>query len=226
MTDGNQPATGRSMDRRSSGAGFTLLEVTISLLVLSMILLATSTALRTFAASRGAVGAVVERVENIRLFSGFLRRTLGGALPVTSLSDANIGRHNIAQSEGADRRYGVAFAGNRSSLIWVAPFSAGTALGGVHLLRLAQEESDLVLRWAPWRGPSEEVFWSRSARHVVMQDVESFTLGYRPGFDREWLASWEGEASNPAAVRVSIKTDGRFLPEIIVALNDGRMNQR
>lgn len=210
---------------RKSLGGFTLLEVTISLVILSMILLATSTALRTFANSKGAVDAVVERADNVRLVSAFLRRTLGAAMPVVSTDQSALGGP-FDDSTTFDRNYGVAFSGARNSVVWVAPFTGGTTLGGVHMLRLAREDDQLVLRWVPWRGPAGRAAWASAPRHVVMEDVETFTLAYRPAFGEAWVSRWEGEANNPVAVSVSLQAGGRFMPEIIVAFNDGQMNQR
>ena len=200
--------------------GFSLIEVSIALVILSMIMVATLSALRSFANTQAAVESVAGRVDNIRLFGGFLRNSIGSAMPVTS---TDLG---VDHQDSTGRTYGSAFSGTKSELVWVAPMTSGATLGGVHVMRLGLDGEDLVLWWIPFRGAATKVAWGRAQRHIVMEKVEEFTVGYRPGFDQQWLNNWVGRMANPVAVSVNAKVKGRYWPEMIIRLNDGRMNVR
>ena len=60
-------------------AGFTLVEVMVSITVLSMILLATVTALRTFGNTQSSLQRMTHRVDEVRSVSGFLRAAIESA---------------------------------------------------------------------------------------------------------------------------------------------------
>ena len=65
--------------RSSLNAGFTLVEVMVSITVLSMILLATVTALRTFGNTQQSLQHMTHRVDEVRSVSGFLRAAIESA---------------------------------------------------------------------------------------------------------------------------------------------------
>jgi general secretion pathway protein J len=62
--------------------GFTLIEVMIALTLLSMIMVAIIAAMRTFGNTKATIQQVTNRVDEIRVVSEFLRKTIGSAMPV------------------------------------------------------------------------------------------------------------------------------------------------
>ena len=61
-------------------AGFTLVEVVVALTILSLIMLATVTALRTLANTQGTLERVTARIDEVRTVSGFLRDLMEAAV--------------------------------------------------------------------------------------------------------------------------------------------------
>ena len=204
--------------------GFTLIEVMIALVVFSMIMAATISALRAFGNTRLTVERLTGRVNEIRVVSNFLRNTIGAALPVARYGDTFSGQANL-------RRHGVFFLGFPSELFWVAPLMGGAGFGGAHILHLGLEGDQLVLRWHPYQTNVSGIDWERLPRRVLLEDVERLDLGYRaePGLreaDPGWLEEWTGAFSNPATVRLSMKVSGRFWPEMVIRLDRGELNAR
>lgn len=71
--------------------GFTLVEVMVALSILSLLLLATISALRTFGNTQVSVEKLTNRVDEVRTVSGFLRDTLQSAVVGTRRSGLSLG---------------------------------------------------------------------------------------------------------------------------------------
>jgi len=190
--------------RRS--AGFTLVEVVVALTVLSLISLATVTALRTFAVTQQRLGDVSERTADMRISGQFLRRTLSDAMLMTRTSDRGAVSY---------------FSGSQDEMIWVAPFSASRAVGGVMVFKLSVNyHRELVIQIAPYRSPQQAIAWESLAEYVVVQQLNKFSVGYLDGASGEWLDNWSGQLHNPDRVRISIAANGRYWPDNIIRLNE------
>lgn len=206
------------------GKGFTLVEVMIALVIFSMMMVATISALRAFGNTRLTVERMTGRVDEIRLLSGFLRQSMGAAMPV-----ARYGRAPGSEDTGTGN--GVYFSGFPGEMVWVAPIAAGAGFGGVHILRLNAEQGQLVLRWHPYDPDASAVDWDAVERRILLDDVEDLQFGYRAGRASSldgavWQDKWVSPLGNPAAVRLSLKAGGRYWPEIVVRLDAGELNVR
>ncbi|MBK6738944.1 MAG: prepilin-type N-terminal cleavage/methylation domain-containing protein [Haliea sp.] len=102
--------------------GFTLLEVMLALVLLSMVMVATIAAMRTLGNTQAAIEEVTGRVDEIRVVSQFLRNTIGAAMPVM-----REGRVGETTEDFADM--GTYFWGDRTQLVWVSPLVAGASMG-------------------------------------------------------------------------------------------------
>ncbi len=203
------------MSRR--GRGFTLIEVMVALTLLSMIMVATIAAMRTLGNTRTSVGQLTGRVDEIRVVSEFLRNTIGAAMPVT-----RVGSSEATFTEGAS--YGTYFAGDAASLIWVAPLVAGADMGGVFILYLVMVDETLELRWLPYQSDVQAVDWSTVEPRKLLQSVEEFQVGYLAAYGQDWLDVWEGSQRNPVAVRINIRSAGKYWPELVIRLSGAEMN--
>jgi general secretion pathway protein J len=206
------------------GRGFTLVEVMIALVIFSMIMVATISALRAFGNTRLTVERLTGRVDEIRLLSGFLRQTMGAAMPV-----ARYGRPVGLGDAGAGS--GVYFSGRPDEMVWVAPIAAGAGLGGVYILRLSLDQGQLVLRWHPYDPDASAVDWGTVERRVLLENVEDLQFGYRASRASSldgaaWQDQWVSPLGNPAVVRLSLKAGGRYWPELVVRLDAGELNVR
>lgn len=185
------------------GQGFTLVEVVISLAVLSMIVLAATTALRSFAKVQGTIQHHVERLENMRMGIEFIRESLAGAVPV-------------ARSGGLQTYFG----GDKDHLIWVSPLSRIGA-SGIQVMRLSvsdDEDKNLILQFEPYVSPLTRPDWHSLESHVIAGPDVSLEFGYRERFGESWVEEWPFALTNPVSLRLNVMVGERYWPELIVNL--------
>ncbi len=190
--------------------GFTLVEVIVSLGVLSLILLATVSALRTFANTQVSLDKVIDRVDEVRTVSSFLRDMLGGAVTGESQSGG--------LSLGGGSSELAYFEGDSKSLAWKAPALFGEAYGGTLLMRLIKDGRQLKLYWQEPPQGDARIVWSNKNSRVLLSAVETFEVEFKPEHNLEWQrGEWDAPGA-PALVRLTIKADGRYWPDLILAV--------
>lgn len=201
------------LERHPKSQGFTLVEVMVSLAVLSLILLATVSALRTFANTQGSLERKIARVDEIRSVSSFLRDALqanvaGSEERVSSLS---------LGGDGGQKGF---FRGSPDSVEWKAPMTFGEGYGGILLVRLALEEGQLTLRWQEPAVDEEgaEPDWAGTPVRVVIDNVEDFSVAYRLQYGEPWSEGIFLEEA-PVMLRLAIKSSGRYWPDLIAGVN-------
>jgi general secretion pathway protein J len=192
--------------------GFTIVEVVVALTLLSLLMLAVLTALRTFAQTQGRIDAVVERNDELRIVSNFLRNHVAQALPL-----------QLVGAPDVSARYGVFFVGQTSELVWVAPFVGGLSAGGLHVMRLSRNGDVLQLQLAPYSGLESWPDWSRVAAFPLLEQVSAFSIAYRGVGGNQWGDEWLGGLMTPRAVRLRIAVAQRFWPDLIVRLDAAEM---
>jgi len=200
------------MSQTHSHKGFTLVEVVIALTILSLIMLTTLTAIRTFADTQTKLQQVTDRLDEMRLVTAFLRRAISQAVPVV----------RVREEEG----YGTYFLGQEDELIWTTPM-AGPGFGGLKVLRLSEvDEGQLVLQISDYLSPADEPIWADVERHTLIEHLDSVSLSFRATPAGEWLEQWDWSLSNPYAVKLLISAKSRYWPEMIINLNDGEMHSK
>ena len=201
----------------SGQRGFTLLEVLIALTLLSLIMVATTTALRGFGNTKAAVTQVTNRIDEVRVVSGFLRNTLGGAMSIPRDAETT---PTFGQAEASP----TYFIGSTTELVWVAPLVAGADLGGAFVMLLNYRGDSLELRLQRYQATAETVSWAELEPRVLLEDVQEFEIGYRANYGGAWLQEWPESSANPVAVRLQIKSRDRYWPELVVRLDPGELN--
>ncbi|PIE39487.1 MAG: general secretion pathway protein GspJ [Gammaproteobacteria bacterium] len=195
--------------------GFTLVEVVVALTLLSLLLAATISAMRTLGNTRESVSAVTSRVDDMRMVSQFLRNALESAVPPQNTGLLRAGGGSSMDNDGL-------FEGTQHELIWKAPLMFGQDTGGSYELRLVREENKLMLYWrdsAVDRLVGKEPRpWSNAARRELVRNVQEFTVQYRPFGDEPWQSQWQDEGGNPRAVSLQIKVGERYWPQLVVSL--------
>lgn len=199
--------------------GFTLLEMIIGATLLSMIVVATLAAMRTLGNTHSTLEQVTDRIDEVRVVSEFLRNSIAGAMPVLRVGFAE------EDVEGGDN-YGTYFNGNEQQLTWVTPMLAGAGMGGAYINRLALVDRQLVLRWHPYLRESDAVEWDALEPRILLDNVEEFRIGYLSEYGGEWIEEWVVSQRNPAAVRLALRVDERYWPELVVSLDGGALNTR
>ena len=204
---------GNTPQHRGRTQGFTLVEVMVSLAVLSLILLATVSALRTFANTQGSLERKIGRVDEIRSVSSFLRDALQANI-------ASTGQRRGSLSLGGDAGQSGFFLGSPDSVQWKAPMVFGEGEGGVFLVRLALEEGQLVLRWQrpPSQDQNDNPDWRGTPHRVVIENVDEFSVGYRLEYEKAWQEGIYLEEA-PVMLRLTIQSSGRYWPDLIAGVN-------
>lgn len=199
---------------RRCNRGFTLVEILVALVVLSLISLGTLTAMRTLGSTQEKLTATTDRVDELRQVSRFLRNTLRQAMPSPEQGGGGTWASMAPKPsvQGSDRE-----------IVWLAPLTSVQGVSGLNRLRLYLDESTLRLQFAPYAPGSDDFTWDGfDEGHVLVEDVEEFAIAYRTATGEPWLdALEENNSAMPQAVRITLKARGRYWPDLIVAPDRG-----
>lgn len=181
---------------RRASYGFTLIEVVISLALLSLIMLGLLSAMRTLAESSARVEVRSDLGDALRIVPIFLDHIIGSAVSRARIGGAN----NAPQSW---------FSGGTQELQWLGIMPARHGVGGMtHFRLLLQEGVDgqtLTLQYAPFMDDRTPPDWTQAESEVVAEGVRSVAFSYLGGVGGDWQSEWDGRLGLPAWV--SIKLD-------------------
>ena len=194
-------------ERRHDNSGFSLVEVVVALSILSLILLATVTGLRTLANTQVTVERMTERVDEVRTVSSFLRDTMESA----AVGSGGAGGLSLGSASKEEAYFEL----TPNALVWKSTILIGERFGGSYLLRLAREDDLLVLRWQEPLVSGQQKEWRRTQVRTLADELEEFEISWREGFRDEWQREWRpGDVAG--WVRLQIRTAGRYWPELIM----------
>ncbi|MHA7816244.1 MAG: PulJ/GspJ family protein [Pseudohaliea sp.] len=197
------------MTARRRGGGFTLVEAVVALAVLSLIMLATVSGLRTLGNTQATVDRRVDRVSELRAVSSFLRDSFSAAVTGSNTGGLSLG------GSGAERT--VFELTEQGDVIWKAVVLFGENYGGNYLVRLGRRKEDLVLRWRKPGAGSPLQGWNKAPGRTLVSGVDSFEVAYRRGADEPWTSEWD-RGGQPGWVRLRLRVDGRFWPDLVMAV--------
>jgi len=192
--------------------GFTLVEVMVALTVLSLVMLATITGLRTLANTQVAIERMTQRVDEVRTVSGFLRETLESAV---------VGVNRSRLSTGGPGTVATYFEASHESLAWKATVLFGESYGGSYLVRVAREDDRLVLRWQEPTQSGRPGGWNKADSRTLVNDLDEFKLSFRMEFTDPWIEEINRNAV-PALVRLQVRAAGRYWPDLIFRVQRSR----
>lgn len=198
---------GPEVKHSCSGSGFTLVEVVVSLAILSLVMLATVTGLRTLGNTQGAIDRMTGRVDEVRSVSSFLRDTMESAAAGASAGGG--------LALGGSSRESAYFELHEASLSWKSTILFGESFGGSYLLRVAKEEDSLVLRWQEPDETGKPGDWDAAQERTLVAGVEEFEVSWREDYQGSWRGEWE-KGDKAAWVRLQVKAGGRYWPELIM----------
>jgi general secretion pathway protein J len=194
-------------DRES---GFTLIEIVVSLAILTLLLSLTPAAVRVGRQAWQAE-AQLERSAAIASAENTIRRAIAGAIPI---------KHSAERGGG-----GIQFEGVGDRIDFVAPAPSSLDSGGLLIHRIATQPrnggpgQDLILRTTPFANATD----AATAMTVLVEDIEAFQVRYfghtAVGGDRAWSDSWNGRGNLPLLISVSYSLAGYTAPPepIVVA---------
>lgn len=194
-------------------AGFTLLEVLASLVLLALLLVGVYSGIRTATHSVRSGTAAIERIDQIRSAQQFLRRELA---------------QSLAQPLGrTDHGEPVFFVGSAREMRYVAPLPGYLGKLGPQLQRLQLVDDghaglrlELSLALLPPDGSPPQPL---GEPQVLLDHVSAGSFAYR-GVDSQgvavpWSASWADGRLLPQLVRIQLQAAGRIeWPQLDVPL--------
>jgi len=203
-------------DDGCSDGGFTLIEVLVSLVLLTLVLALLSGGVR-FARGTWDAAARLEEQTGAEMAEAFVRARLGEAMALYEQHTAGTVR--------------VVFHGTADALSFVAPAPNGPA--GAALYRYALEvdpgavpgRSTLIVKLAPYRAKQAEAGaeWAVQ-QHVLVRNLKSAAFRYfgraRPDAEPAWHRAWTRTDATPNLVELRIARDaGQGGPiSLVVAL--------
>lgn len=209
------------MSPQHRSAGFTLVEVLIALVLLSMLMLVLTSALRSMGQVEERVERRIEQADDFRLASQLLADTLG-----------RVSARRFAQESADGPAQAPFFEAGNASLAWIGVMPARFGLGGRHYLRLGLEPiadgtSALVLRHTPWTGEPSFNNWAQAQALVLAAPVSTLALGYQEPISGQWADVWPppgmpfGELPPnllPVAVSVQISGPAPEWPPLMLSI--------
>ncbi|SDZ78177.1 general secretion pathway protein J [Thiothrix caldifontis] len=193
--------------------GFTLLEMLIAFSLVSLLFLALFASFNTIGRSWDAADTRMNKTEDMRLISDFLRRQLSQAM--------------VVKIAGEKEAKVYAFEGTATSLRYAAPLQPLQHQGGVFLIELnivaAKEGKKLEMLFAPYR---PELTWDDAFTEaepvLVFEGLQAAAFEYfgaeTEGEDPDWTADWEDKPRYPDMLKLTLADQERAWPEMLVDL--------
>ena len=186
--------------------GVTLVEMMVSVTILSLVMLATVTGLRTLASTQSSLNKVIDRNDEIRSVSSFLRDALESAVVGSSSGGLTVG------GGGAEM---TVFESSPTQLMWKTTMLFGESAGGSFVVRVAKENPNLVLRWQKMDARGQIGDWNNAAARTLVESVQEFSVAYRRVPDGAWVSEWD-ERGPPGWVRLRVRAAERYWPDIVM----------
>lgn len=183
-------------------AGFTLVELLVSLALLGMLSIALYSGL-SFGTSawRKATDSGAE-LTRIGVAQIALRDMLTRAYPLM-LRPAGLDPH-------------IDFEGAADRITFLTPATAEIAPGGFARTTIQFEQDHDALALVSYSQPELTATDAR-ARHVLLRNVQDGAFAYfgavRPNAPEQWVTGWRGKARLPVLIKVQISFGGRNAPE-------------
>ena len=190
--------------------GFTLVEMLIALVLLSLLALGMVSALRTMGQTQDRIDQRFARADEFQSVAAFVEQTL------ERLSD----RRALLQEQGKPL---ALFNGHPQSLEWLGIMPARHGMGGRYFFRLAVEAvahgQGLVLRYQPWKGESSWPDWAGASSRVLVPDVVGLDIGYggKEMAPQQWVPVWILAETLPTRIRLDVATREGTWPLWVVA---------
>lgn len=198
-------------------SGFTLIEVMLATLLLSMLLAGTYGAVRTTVNAMRSGEAAVDRTNRVRVAQEFIRHQISRIIPLGYDRDDSTGVNFV-------------FEGRRDFMRFVAPMPGYLSKGGAYVqtLNLANERGGKQLLFSDVMLNGFDIKKEKKADRdpvVLLNQIREGRFEYR-GFDEDgklgdWTDKWKDQSLTPVMVRLRFKMrdDARIeFPDMEIAL--------
>ena len=196
----SHPTHGRDCADPRDEAGFSVLELLVSLALLALILTALPTTLQ-MGKRAWSTAEALDRSATVAVVATFVRERVAQAMPV--------------QQRGDGGASAVAFNGRGDGLSFVAPALDGPTGQGLFVFEIAltaaaHGHGRLVLRWRPYSPGADGGKAPAADERSLIEDVTAFGVRYfgssPSGGGRDWFDSWQGRNALPELVEVRLET--------------------
>jgi general secretion pathway protein J len=212
--------------------GFTLVELLIALVLMSLIMVLLFSGLDLGRRSWHSAAETTARQSDQRLAFDYLKRSLGGMY--NEMIDTEDGPQPL-------------FYGDEKLLRWVGPTASQAGLGGASLFRLeilgVDDKKVLLLkRWLyhpevleqepqagrDWRAPVAEEWQPadqdalpvRYSEHLLLRELSDIQLSYYGSLQRgvpdEWHSEWQESEKLPQMIRLVLHSKRQGIPQLTV----------
>lgn len=186
---------------RPVARGFTLLEMLVVMVLLSLLMVGMGGALRSIGQAGERIDLRLARSDDFRVATSFLRSTLGQVS----------GRRVFAPDQPG--LPAVLFAGAADAVAWVGVMPARYGAGGRSFFRLAVEpvagRAALVIRFLPWVDAPVFPDWSHAQARTLVPDITAFSIRYEDAREMPplWLPGWPRTDRTPDRLTLQIVTE-------------------
>lgn len=200
--------------------GFTLIEVLVVMSLLSLIMVAMGSSLRTMVQTETRVDERLQRIDEMRVVNNFLRQILG--------------RIDLIKINNSSAAMGptIQFAASASSISWVGIMPARHGAGGRYFFRLSSEETlagkALVLRYIPWSMQTDFPEWAQGERRILVRGSTDFKVEAEglpidiqatpADWPRAWQLGWSVKDAIPQRLRLTWADQKGTWPPLVVGL--------
>ncbi len=213
----NRPVTPQFSRRKWTG--FTLLEMLVVMTLLSIIMVAMVSAMRSAGQSSERVDARLAMQDDDRLAERFVRGTLG-RVSARGVIGGNLQASELPKLGSSSTGLPPPlFAGAPDQISWVGVLPARYSAGGRCFFHLGVESVNgmaaLVLRYVPWDDQPSFPDWSGAASQVLLTGVTGIAIQYensRPAnmdADSEWESAWSHPDYLPARAVIDIQREAQ-----------------
>lgn len=189
--------------------GFTLVELLVVLVLLSLVVLAMASALRTASQTEERVDARLARIDDLRTTNNFLRSVLG---------QVSAQKRGDAVPMGSSPFF---FTGAPDAMTWVGVMPARYGAGGRYHFRLSLTDAGaLTLQYLPWVDSLTLPNWAAAQSSVLVTGVTALALQYQDasGEPPAWAPAWSVIDRLPDRVSIAVQTAAGAWPELVIAL--------
>jgi general secretion pathway protein J len=206
-------APGRALRASSCARGFTLLELTIALVLFALMSAIMFGSLSFAGRSWDGGEANAVRVDEMRQSEEFLRTQIGALFPLRA--------RKVVE-------FPLRFAGERDQMRYAAALPSRVAEGGIyyfHLLVVREGDKSLLVqeRVIPDSNAQDEPDFHDGARSVLAEGIRELRIGYlgrdagNLDADPTWRDKWDDKQRLPLLVRIDVIPEkGPAWPRLVV----------
>lgn len=179
--------------RAEGEAGFTVLELLVSLALMALLLSAMPF---TFQMGRRAweTASTLDRTAAADVVARYLRERISQAMAL--------------RERPRGRTAGVAFDGRETSMVFVAPALDGPAGPGLFRYEVAASDRRLVMRWWPYTPQVAAIADAPAGERELRADLQSLAIRYfgrtADGDGSGWTTSWTERTELPELVELHV----------------------